>query len=220
MAGLPIGSPASLIKTAREMSKTVLLFASTAFTVVLACGVALAASITCPGTASCFGTNRADTMIGTSADNSMFGEGGADTAKGRGGADFIRGDEGADTLHGGSAADALWGGGFDAGGNYNDASNDYVRGGSGADSIIGGFATRGVDHIFGGKGNDSINAAQRTARGVRVTKEIVNCGPGSGDTVYFDRGRDIIRNCEMRREGTSASALQALTVVSAHGRGR
>jgi Ca2+-binding RTX toxin-like protein len=114
----------------------------------------------------------------------------------------------------------LWGGSFDTGGNYNDASNDYVRGGSGADSIIGGFAIDGVDQIYGGRGNDSVNAAQRTASGAPVTKEIVNCGPGSSDMVYFDRRKDVIRNCEIKREGTASSAIQALTVISAHDRGR
>lgn len=192
-----------------------------AITVALVCGVAMAATITCPGTASCFGTDDADIMTGTSADNNMFGEGGADMVKGRGGADFIRGDEGEDALRGGAAADTLWGGSFDAGGNYNDASNDYVRGGSGDDSIIGGFAVGGVDHIFAGQGNDSVNTAQRGARtGVPVTKEIVNCGPGGSDTVYFDRRRDVIRGCEIRRQGTAASALKALTVIGARGRGR
>ena len=201
------------------MIKTVLLFASITSTVVLACGVALAATITCPDTTSCFGTDHADTMTGTSADNNMFGEGGADTMDGGDGADFIRGDEGADALRGGGAADILWGGSFDVGGNYNDASNDYVSGGSGDDSIIGGFALGGVDVIYGGRGSDSVNVAQGTGAGVPVTKEIVNCGQGSSDTVYFDRGRDIIRNCEIRREGTASSALRSLIVTGSHGRG-
>ena len=203
------------------MSKTFLLLVSITLTLVLACGVALAATITCPGTANCFGTDRADTMTGTSTNNNMFGEGGADTVKGGGGADFIRGDEGTDALRGGGAADTLWGGGFDVGGNYNDASNDYVRGGSGGDSIIGGFAIGGVDVIYGGEGNDSVNAAQRTYASVPVvTKEVVDCGPGSSDTVYFDRGKDLIRNCEIMREGTASSALRALAITNATTRGR
>ena len=202
------------------MSRNVLLCASIALTVMLACGVALAATITCQGSTSCFGSDRVDTMTGTSADNNIFGEGGADTVRGLGGADFIRGDEGADTLRGGVAADTLWGGSFDVGGNYNDARADHIRGGIGTDSIIGGFAVGGVDRIYGGKGNDSVNAAQRTARGVPVTKEIVDCGPGASDTVYFDRRLDVIQDCEIRRQGTTSSALKALTVIGAHDRGR
>ena len=205
------------------MSKSVLLFASMTLTVVvlLACGVALAATITCRGTTSCFGTDRPDTMTGTRAANNMFGEGGADVMQGKGGADYVRGDRGADTLHGGRAGDTtLWGGGFDVGGNYNDASDDYVHGDTGADTIIGGFAVGGVDVLYGSKGNDVVNVAQRSAPDVRVTKEIVDCGPGSSDTVYFDRGKDVVRNCEIRHEGTASSARLARTAIGARGLGR
>ncbi len=27
-------------------------------------------------------------------------------------------------------------------------------------------------------------------------REIVDCGEGADDTVYFDRGRDTVKNCE------------------------
>jgi Ca2+-binding RTX toxin-like protein len=201
--------------------KSVLLFASMALTVLLVCGLALAATITCRGTASCFGTNRADTMTGTSADNNMFGKGGDDTMRGRGGADYVRGDQGADVLRGGGAGDTtLWGGGFAAGGDYDDRSDDVVRGGSGPDTIIGGFSRSGVDVLYGDKDNDVVNAAQRSARGVRVTKEIIDCGPGR-DTVYFDRGKDVAaKDCEIRREGTASSARLAITAIGADGPGR
>lgn len=33
-----------------------------------------------------------------------------------------------------------------------------------------------------------------------VTKEIIDCGPGN-DTVSYDRGVDVVRNCEIRNPG-------------------
>jgi Ca2+-binding RTX toxin-like protein len=203
------------------LRKSVLLFASMVLMVLLACGLVLAATITCRGTTSCFGTNRADTMTGTRADNNMFGLAGNDAMRGRGGADYVRGDQGADLIHGGGAGDTtVWGGGFDNGGNFDDRSDDVVRGGSGPDTVIGGFAKSGVDVLYGGKDNDVVNAAQRSARGVRVTKEIVDCGPGR-DTVYFDRGKDVAaKDCEIRRKGTASSARLAITAIGGDGSGR
>ena len=203
------------------MRKSALLFASIALAVLLTSGLALTATITCRGTASCFGTNRDDIMTGTGADNNMFGQRGDDIMRGMGGADYVRGDQGADEIYGASAGDTtLWGGGFDAGGNYDDAGDDRVRGGRGADTIIGGYAKSGVDVLLGDAGDDTVNAAQRSARGVRVTREIIDCGPGR-DTVYFDRGKDVVaKDCEIRREGTASSARLAITAIGADGLGR
>ena len=191
----------------RILKESVLLLVVAAMVaVVLAAGVALAKDIKCRGTASCFGTSDADAMTGTRADNQMFGEAGNDTMVGRGGADYLRGDEGADTLYGKVGDEQfLWGGGFDAGGNYDDTSDDVVYGGGGDDFIVGGFAKGGVDHLYGGKGDDTIDAAQKNSdTGVAVTKEIIDCGPGK-DTVYYDKGTDDIKHCEIRSPETTTS---------------
>jgi len=74
-----------------------------------------------------------------------------------------------------------------------------------------------VDRLYG---DEIINAAQRSALDVRVTKEIIDCGPGE-DTVYFDRGRDVVaKDCEIRRKGTASSARLAITAIDADGSGR
>jgi len=198
--------------------KRVLLGASTALMVLLACGLALAATITCRGTASCFGTDRADTMTGARADDNMFGLAGGDAMRGRGGADYVRGDQGKDKVRGGPGKEtSVWGGGFDNGGNFNDGSEDQVYGGGGADTILGGFARSGVDRLYGGDGDDTINAAQRgSGMEVVVTKELIDCGPGR-DTVYYDKRKDQIKNCEVRHQGTASSGRMAAATINDDG---
>ena len=201
------------------LNKSILLLSSMVLVaVVLASGVALAKDIRCRGTTSCFGTSGADTMIGTRADNQMFGEAGGDTMVGKRGADYIRGDQGADTISGNGAGEQfLWGGGFDAGGNYDDRGDDVVYGGTGDDNIVGGFAESGVDDLYGGKGDDTINAAQRNSgTGAVVTREIIDCGPGR-DIVFYDRGKDKVRNCEIKNQGTPTSGRMAAQSVNNDG---
>jgi Ca2+-binding RTX toxin-like protein len=203
----------------RVLKKSVLLVSSVALVaVVLTTGVALAKDIKCRGTASCIGTSGADTMTGTRADNQMFGEAGNDTMVGKRGADYVRGDEEADTLYGnGGGEQLLWGGGFDAGGNYADRRDDVVYGGTGDDFIVGGFAKSGVDRLYGGKRNDTIDTAQRdSGTGAAVTKEIIDCGPGK-DTVYYDKGKDDIKNCEIKNQGTIASGRMAVQAINNDG---
>jgi Ca2+-binding RTX toxin-like protein len=201
-------------------NRALLLSSMVLVAVVLASGVALAKVIECRGTTSCFGTSRADTMTGTRADNQMFGEAGSDTMVGKGGADYIRGDQGADTISGNRAGEQfLWGGGFDAGGNYDDRSDDVVDGARGADSIVGGFAKRGVDSLYGGRGDDTINTAQRNSgTGAAVTKEIIDCGPGK-DTVFYDKGKDEVKNCEIKEQGTATTGRMAAQAINNDGIG-
>ena len=75
------------------MRRAVLLLAVIAFTIVVASGVALAATIT--------GTADDETLIGTSY---------ADTIRARGGDDVVRGLRGADRIYGGNGRDVLYGG--------------------------------------------------------------------------------------------------------------
>jgi Ca2+-binding RTX toxin-like protein len=188
------------------------LLTTMAVVLVLGSGVALAATtIHCPnepsqGTPStylfCYGTTEADTMVGSDLVDYMLGEGGNDTMHGYGGNDKdLEGDKGSDHIYGDAGGDeTLWGGAY-SGGAYTDKSDDYVYGGSGDDRIYGGFAQSGVDRIYGGGGNDTIDAAQRQEpdpKPYQETKEIIDCGAGASDAVSFDKGLDVITNCEIK----------------------
>ena len=114
------------------------------------------------------------------------------------------GGRGEDTVQGGTDPDPfLWGGeaGPELLGPYTDASDDHVYGGAGGDRVLGGYAQGGIDHIYGEDGDDYMETYQRTRAaqlGVKITKEIVNCGAGY-DTVAFDKDVDeVAPNCEAR----------------------
>ena len=175
---------------------------ATMVSVLAASGVALAMTVDCTAGTNCFGTNKSDTMTGTSGADNMFGRGGKDTMRGKGSADSMEGGTGADEVIGGSGDDPeLWGGTLTIDATYPDKSDDTVRGGRGNDTIYGGRGQGGMDHVFGGDGNDFIDVTQRTFPGdVQVTKEVVDCGAGDQDRVYFDNGKDVIaKNCEVQK---------------------
>jgi Ca2+-binding RTX toxin-like protein len=112
-----------------KMMKPVLLFASVVLAVLLAGGVALAATINCPNREGnlCVGTNSGDIMSGTDK---------ADEMRGRGGPDSIAGDPGSDELYGGDGQDLL-------------------KGNKGKDTLGGGL---GYDDLRGGTGDDTFDA--------------------------------------------------------------
>ena len=177
-------------------------------------GVAWAATIQCPNgpitdlARYCFGTKQADTMHGTSHTkrDRMWGEGGGDTMYGYGTVDHLEGGTGSDKLYGGFETDSLRGSGCSGGAGcaYSDSSDDYLHGGRGGDEILGGYAQGGFDRIYGERGNDDISASQRLSfaqgwSGFDLTKEIIDCGPGSRDEVWFDQGVDVEKaNCEIK----------------------
>jgi Ca2+-binding RTX toxin-like protein len=152
----------------------------------------------------CLGTPDSDALTGTGEYDHIRALAGADLVKGMGDAEGITGGRGEDTVQGGAGSDAfLWGG--EAGpqhlGPFTDASDDHVYGGAGGDRILGGFAQGGTDRVYGQEGNDYIETYQRgraSQLGVRITKEMVNCGAGY-DTVDFDKDIDeVAQNCEAR----------------------
>jgi Ca2+-binding RTX toxin-like protein len=112
-----------------KMTKPALLFASAVIAVLLAGGVALAATISCPNRDGnlCVGTNDGDMMSGT--DN-------ADEMRGRDGPDSIAGDAGNDDLYGGGGQDLL-------------------KGSKGKDTLVGGLE---YDDLRGGTGDDRFDA--------------------------------------------------------------
>jgi Ca2+-binding RTX toxin-like protein len=183
--------------------RAALLFTAMTAALMIASGVALADNIRCKAFQDCFGSNRSDTMRGTPKTDFMFALAGNDTMKGNDSWDQLEGGKGADKIYGMRGDDApLWGGHapvFDNTENYSDTSNDYVQGGEGADLIYAGYAQGGVDRVYGGDGDDRINAEQRSyvsdGYNMEVTKEIVDCGPGD-DTVTYDEGLDVLLNCE------------------------
>jgi Ca2+-binding RTX toxin-like protein len=176
--------------------RTIVLLASIALTLVLASGVALAATVNCvAGASECTGTPNPDTINGSADADFIYGLAGADDMRGNEGADYLQGDRGADHLRGDEGQDTLWGGALKEDGPL-DNSDDVVHGGKESDYIYSGFAQKGsVDRVFGDKGNDTIEAEK--AYGYPKTKDIVDCGRGD-DTVYFDKGLDVVKNCEHR----------------------
>jgi Ca2+-binding RTX toxin-like protein len=98
--------------------RAVLLITTMTAALVVASGVALAATITCTG-GLCVGTSQDDTMNGTNRKDTMRGRGGDDTIRGREQGDIVLGQadndtllgqEGSDKLTGGTGDDALSGG--------------------------------------------------------------------------------------------------------------
>ena len=184
--------------------RAILLLAAMAATLVVGSGVALAATIIhCPNAASgrCAGTTGADTMYGSDLADYMFAGGGADTMHGYGSGDTLQGDNGSDHVYGEDGPDSLWGGAYDEStGSYTDVREDYVHGGGGGDTIYGGYAQGGVDRLYGEGQNDIIQTSQRkdSNTGTPITKEVIDCGAGSQDEVYFDKGVDTTTNCEIK----------------------
>jgi hypothetical protein len=195
------------------MKRAAFLLAAMATAVVVASGVALAASIQCPNRedGTCSGTTNDDRITGTPDPDFIRARGGDDVVSARGGeggdfgGDFSIGGAGADRVRGQGGPDQVVGGSISgdfATGDleFADGQDDVVRGGDGDDpTVAGGFGKGGQDRLYGGDGDDTMVAAQRRFpfRGdVRINKEIVNCGPGE-DTAYIDRGVDEVRdNCE------------------------
>jgi hypothetical protein len=188
----PIGNSS---KEEAVLRRLVLLFWAMAATLLMASGAALAEDIK--------GTEGPDNLVGTT---------GEDTIDGREGGDFILGESvlfaagGTDTLTGGPGDDEVYGRGGDdevSGGSGNDEvagtlGSDVVYGDDGDDLVDSGapFDALG-DALYGGAGNDVMDAYQRPA----VT-DVVICGPGT-DIVYTD-GADIISsNCETAVLGPS-----------------
>ena len=165
------------------MRRTLLLLATTALALLVASGVALAATINCTG-GSCVGTQSRDTLFGSPRVDNEFGLGGGDLMYGYESADQMSGDFGGDRMYGGLAADTVNGdGGSDL--VYGGPGNDVVNGGPDSDTVVG---NKGNDTLSGDAGSDLIQA-------VDDQKDQINCAGGS-DRVYFDRGLDVLRRCE------------------------
>ena len=83
------------------MRKTLLLLTTMALALLVAGGVALAATITCQVGVVCNGTSEADTITGIASNDTINGLDGNDFIKARGGSDKIDGGPNNDTMNGG-----------------------------------------------------------------------------------------------------------------------
>ena len=163
---------------------------------LLVAGVAWAATVNCQVGVFCKGTDEPDELIGTNNRDVMGGLQDDDRLVGFMRADEMYGDnpeagrddtttDGDDELIGYRGDDTLLGFG----------GSDYLRGGRGDDHID---ATEesdnpGEDTVRGSRGQDFIGA-------VDGFKDIIFCGRGDEDEVFFDEGLDVVAdNCELQK---------------------
>jgi hypothetical protein len=139
---------------------------------------------------------RSDVIFGLAGNDVLRGQGGRDCLFGGDGNDRLYGGRGLDRLFGGAGDDELYGEGA-AGDRLNGAE---AREGDGGDELDGGPGDdRLVDHrgsatLFGGSGDDRIDARDDSARDRRVPDRI-SCGTGS-DTVLADVNDKVAKDCE------------------------
>src|ERR671911_2175469 len=88
------------------MRKTLLLLTTMALALLVAGGVALAATVTCQVGVTCNGTSSDDTITGTTSNDTINGLGGNDTISALDGIDKIDGGTQNDTMDGGAANDS------------------------------------------------------------------------------------------------------------------
>jgi len=165
-----------------------------AVALVVAAGVAYAATVKCQGgmTTLCVGTDGPDTLYGTAMADAMNARQGDDLLLGRRGADHMLGDtssgqqdttDGNDQLYGNRGKDWLLGYG----------GNDLLNGGHANDEIYAqdiSTGNPGEDTVIGGGGNDSISANDGLF-------DSIDCGDGL-DVIRYDTGLDEIENCEFQ----------------------
>jgi len=200
------------------MGKAISVLAVGALLVTLSAGTASA------GAGVLIGTDGDDRMVGTdaAAGDTVVALGGRDTVDARGGGDLVLGGPGDDggmdgpALFGDSpehgADSSLDGGDAVKGGPGSDdlhgfGGDDLLAGGAGGDRIFAGedrFDPRGPvvptenpgkDEVRGGPGNDFVFAADGHA-------DRIDCGGGERDSAHFDRGLDLVHDCETKNRGT------------------
>jgi len=176
---------------------------------VVAGGVAYAATVVCDGAADrdpdpgqCQGTNEADEIVGTedpevirmlAGNDLVFGHGGNDEIYGDKGNDVVDAMGGNDTIYGGPDGDgsSQGGGQFAVDNLEGGGDSDTVYGNGGSDWIdaAANDTAGSVDISIGGRGNDHIDAGDGNV-------DIINCGRGK-DVAFIDVGVDTdIKGCE------------------------
>jgi len=175
---------------------------------LLASGVALAATtINCTSN-PCLGTTGANVINGTPAPETIKAFAGNDLVKGFGGSDETYGGDGNDLIDGFGGNDTIYGDrdgdGSAQGTDFSNPDITNLEGAEDSDTVYGGGGpdyidaashdepleslTPPVDSSYGGPGNDRIFA-------VDGNEDIIDCGKGAGDLVIMD-SIDTPRNCE------------------------
>ena len=180
--------------------KALLLLTTMVFALVMASGVALATiSIQCYVYISpCEGTEGPDhirgdwggtgdydeTIYAYGGDDDVYPEPGDDTVYAGEGSDYVFGFLGNDTIYGGPGGDKNLEGAEDSDTIYGEGGSDFID--------IAQVYLEGEDYASGGPGNDTIHAFDGK-------KDTINCGRGTKDHVYYDKGIDTVsRNCEKK----------------------
>ena len=132
---------------------------------------------------------------GQRADDEIEGNEGEDIVLGGPGGDFeVNGEDGPDVVRGGNGDDGR--GDSSESGVFGGTGDNLVHGNDGADFIVADESDPGDrERIFGDKGNDDIVADDGQV-------DIINCGRGADDTVFFDPGIDELNGCENRNPVT------------------
>lgn len=172
------------------MRRAIVLLSAIAAVLVVGGGVALAATIRCDG-GDCFGTNKHDTMYGSNKHDAIFARMGDDLVTGREKGDNLNGQDGADKVHGGPG-------------------DDWVKGGDGRDMVKG---SNGHDTINGGSGHNTIRAGD----GMR---DLIICGAGSRNLIYYDPDLDRFDNCVFKKSSRVSSSGDSPARITAFGPGR
>ena len=181
------------------MRRTLTMLSAMAVMVVLAAGVAIAADVACT-TDPCVGTRGDDYIDGTENPETIRALAGNDSVDGRAGGDTIYLDRGEDSVDGYTGNDTIYGGGGNDSVLVGAEDSDTVYGGQGNDFIDAAqYDTLGsVDYSYGeGEGgNDTIEARDGNV-------DIIDCGAGRKDMVYYDEGIDTVTNCEIENPPTT-----------------
>ena len=173
---------------------------------VVASGVAWAATISCPNRAGnlCVGTSDADAMTGRDRSDDIRARAGGDTVKARGGKDHLRGGPGGDQLFGAGGSDNLSGGG----------DIDVLDGGAGNDVLAGGGADDRYRYLQEDWGHDTINDAPVSDPSPAIDNELFIGGPETTQPLTIN-----LVSSNARSEVTSAISTidwdgDAINVVS------
>jgi Ca2+-binding RTX toxin-like protein len=215
----------------------VLLLSAMTATVVVASGVALAATVTgTDGPDFLEGTPDADLIKALGGNDQLSGLSGSDTYYGGSGRDYVSeytglepypgggdGNTGRDVVFGGRGTDQMEAargndtikGGPNTPGDtdferlFGDTGDDTLEGNRGKDYLDG---EQGSDRMFGGKGPDTIDAADEETAG---TPDVVDCGPGT-DTAWANEN-DTVDNCENLTRVANPASMGVLDAKAADG---
>ena len=170
------------------MRRTILLLATTALTVLVASGVALAVNK--------IGTDGPDTLRGTNGADSLYGRGGNDILFALAGNDNLLGGPGKDVVLGGNKVRPFGGDKHLVGG----PGNDWINGGNGSDTIVSNAGNdfvsdplgpfRSTDKFSAGDGKDVIVIDNAPA-----ARDLGSCGDGI-DWVSADKKDAVAADCE------------------------